>query len=163
MNTIEVINGNILDTKHNVIVQQVNCLGRMGSGLAKQIMNKYPTVRPEYMAYVEERKSRGIEKEGLLGEVNFVTTDRQTKVIANIFGQVNIRKGRYDKTVYTDVDALIKGMETVKAAAIKHGFSVAIPTHIGCGLAGGNWEEVKPRIDEVFKDVNFKVSYYEYH
>lgn len=42
--TIEIIEGNILDYKEDIIVQQVNCRGVMGSGLAKQIMNKYPSV-----------------------------------------------------------------------------------------------------------------------
>jgi O-acetyl-ADP-ribose deacetylase (regulator of RNase III) len=55
-----IINGNILETEENVIVQQVNCMGVMGAGLAKQIREKYPKVYSEYLNYcnkhAEDRK-----------------------------------------------------------------------------------------------------------
>lgn len=43
--------GNLLDSGCKVICHQVNCQGVMGSGIAKEIRNRFPT------AYTEFRKS----------------------------------------------------------------------------------------------------------
>ena len=47
----KVIDGDLLNTQAKYICHQVNCKGRMGSGVAKQIRAKYPEV---YTAYVKE-------------------------------------------------------------------------------------------------------------
>ncbi|WP_406590239.1 hypothetical protein [Bacillus atrophaeus] len=73
--------------------------------------------------------------------VNYVrVTDN--KVIANVFDQVNIKKNRYDETVYTKTEALTRGLKEVKELSKQLNKSVAIPYGIGCGLAGGIWNEV---------------------
>src|SRR5690606_19932582 len=99
--------------------------------------------------------------EDLLGLVNYVDT-YDGKIVANVFGQIEISKGKEDKTVYTKPEALLKGIQDVKELAEKNGFSLAIPTYIGCGLAGGDWEEIKQGIDELFVDSTVDVSYYHY-
>ncbi|WP_370956757.1 hypothetical protein AB3239_10910 [Bacillus subtilis] len=47
---IKIVKGNILDASEDIIVQQVNCKGVMGAGLAKAILNKYPNVKKEYQS-----------------------------------------------------------------------------------------------------------------
>ena len=42
--SIPVIRGDILRSDTDIIVQQVNCQGVMGAGLAKQIASQYPEV-----------------------------------------------------------------------------------------------------------------------
>lgn len=157
---IKIIEGDITKTDKDIIVQQVNCLGLMGSGLAKTIMARYPNVREEYKKFwrkaIKNRKN-----EDLLGMVNYVDT-YDGKIVANVFGQIEIRKGKEDTTVYTKKEALLKGIQKVKELAEKSGFSVAIPTYIGCGLAGGDWNEIKQAIDELFAGSTIDVSYYHY-
>ena len=46
---IEYIKGNILNATEGIIVQQVNCMGVMGAGLAKQIRDKWPSVYNRYL------------------------------------------------------------------------------------------------------------------
>lgn len=45
---IEYIKGNILNVTEGIIVQQVNCMGVMGAGLAKQIKDKWPNIYNDY-------------------------------------------------------------------------------------------------------------------
>lgn len=45
---IRVIDGDLFTTDARFIVHQVNCKGVMGSGVAKQVRNKYPHVFVEY-------------------------------------------------------------------------------------------------------------------
>ena len=43
--------GNLLDAQTDVIAHQVNCQGVMGSGVAKQIRDKWPRVYDSYVTY----------------------------------------------------------------------------------------------------------------
>lgn len=158
---IKTINGNILDYDKDIIVQQVNCQGVMGGGLASQILNQYPEVPMEYKKHYKQRRSSAIKTAELLGEVQFVDV-YDGKVIANVFGQDRIRGGYQDKTVYTEYWALKKGLEQVKEYALANKMSVAIPTYIGCGLANGDWDTVKDIINEVFDDNQLDVTLYHY-
>lgn len=44
MKQYEVIDENLLDAKNGIICHQVNCQGKMNSGVAKAIREKYPRV-----------------------------------------------------------------------------------------------------------------------
>ena len=83
MLTIPIRNGNILHSSADIIVQQVNCRGVMGAGLAKQIATRYPDVLVIYKKYCQEHPNPS----SMLGKVLFVETERTTPIIANIFGQ----------------------------------------------------------------------------
>ena len=52
MTAYNIIDGNLLDSDATVICHQVNCQGKMNSGVAKAIRNKYPRVYEEYVGYV---------------------------------------------------------------------------------------------------------------
>ena len=158
---IKIIEGDITKTDKDIIVQQVNARGLMGSGLAKTIMQRYDNVRKEYRSFREKELKTAKIDENLLGLVNYVDV-YDGKIIANIFGQLDIRKDRYDKTVYTNKEALLKGIESVKNKAEELGLSIALPTYIGCGLAGGNWEEIKNGIEIIFEDSSVDVVFYHY-
>lgn len=156
---IKIIEGDILRSKKDIIVQQVNCKGLMGAGLAKSIMQRYDNVRKEYQQFHKKQRKLFAKDEDLLGMVNYVDV-YDGKIIANVFGQLDIRKDREDETVYTVEEALLRGIEDVRDLAERQGFSIAIPTYIGCGLAGGDWEVIKPLIDTLFEDGAVDVSYY---
>lgn len=158
---LKIINGNILLTNKDIIVQQVNCRGFMGGGLAAQIMKRYSNVKPEYQRFRKNKLKTLIEDKKLLGLVNYVDV-YDGKIIANVFGQVDIRKDIYDKGVYTKKNALLKGIRDVETKARELNISIAIPTYIGCGLAGGDWDDIKLEIEEIFKDSPVDVSFYEY-
>lgn len=144
MLTIPIRSGNILHPGADIIVQQVNCRGVMGAGLAKQIATRYPGVLAMYKKYCQEHP----EPSSMLGKVLFVETERTTPIIANIFDQNYYgRKG-----CFTDYAALEKGLASIVKFAEKDDMRVAIPYGLGCGLAGGNWNIVYGIIARQFED-----------
>lgn len=156
---IKVVNGDLLLAPVDIIVHQVNCIGVMGGGLAREIYTRYPNNKIDYLKYVNKHKNTGKPSKDLLGNVFMIDT-YDNKVIANIFGQNNIRKTKQDKTVYTEEEALIEGLNKVKELALKCNYTVGIPTYLGCGMANGNWSEIKPKIEEVFKECSELVTFY---
>ena len=46
--SLELIEGNLLESHANFICHQVNCCGVMGSGVAWQIRNTWPILYEEY-------------------------------------------------------------------------------------------------------------------
>ena len=134
MLTIPIRNGNVLHSGADIIVQQVNCRGVMGAGLAKQIATRYPDVLAMYKKYCQEHPNPS----SMLGKVLFVETERTTPIIANIFGQNYYgRKG-----CFTDYAALEKGLASVVKFAAKDDMRVA----------GGNWNIVYGIIARQFED-----------
>ncbi len=155
---IQYINGNILDAEENIIVQSVNHQGKMGSGLARQIVSKWPEINTPDSMYQTMCKNMTFEDIRSNGSIVWYAIDENKKV-ACIFGQD--KYGR-DKQ-YTDYLALGNGFETVRNLAKHYSMSVAIPSAIGCGLGGGLWDIVKEMIENCFSyapEVN--VSIYEY-
>jgi len=141
--------GNILDATENVVLQQVNCKGVMGSGLAKQIRNRYPWVYTEYKEYLAEG-----------GE--FLGTTQRVKIgplqwVINLFSQDDYGRGN---KVYTDYPAFEHALQSVHLFVFGNDFSVAIPYKIGCGLANGDWNVVLEIIEKIFKDYKYDVVIY---
>lgn len=140
---ITIKSGNILNTTEDIICQQVNCQGVMGSGLALQIKNRYPEV---YVAYKECCNQYSPKQ--LLGKTQTVKCD-DGKYVANLFGQLNYGT----KNKQTDYKALKTALDSVFNSITNidkyKGLSVAIPYGIGCGLGGGDWETVYSFIREL--------------
>lgn len=140
-NTIPVKIGSLFSSGADLLVQQVNCQGVMGAGLAKQIAFHYPEVYREYKAFCQKYATSA----EMLGKVLIVETYGDTYV-ANIFAQ-----DKYGRNgCFTDYAALKEGFTKVAESAKTANMSVAIPYGIGCGLAGGNWEIVNSIIAEAF-------------
>ena len=139
---MEIISGNLLEAKESIIIHQTNCMGVMGSGLAKQIKDKYPEVFQGYYHYCKTNPVDKLLGSALLCEAN------DGKIIANVFGQVNYGT---DKR-YTDYDALKHALEEVHQYAATNALTIAVPYNLGCGKAGGEWEIVSKMLDEIFDD-----------
>jgi len=138
---IKMVDDNILQATEDIIAHQVNSMGVMGSGIAKQIKEKYPEVFDQYRKFFINNKFTA------LGKCQIVKTE-DNKYIANLFGQYNYGRDKQ----YTDYKALEEALFSLKVSAKDHKKSVAIPFNIGCGLAGGSWEVVYKIIEEVFQD-----------
>ena len=146
---IEIVNGNLMNAKENIIGQQVNCQGVMGAGVAKQIKSKYYAAYDAYNELVEH-----VMPKYLLGRCQIVDIDGNRK-IANLFGQLDY--GRVGM-VYTDYDALRNSLTELCWYAEENNLSVALPYNIGCGLANGDWDIVSEIIEDVFSD--YEVTLY---
>lgn len=143
------VKGDVLKAPFQIIAHQVNCKGVMGAGLAKQIKQKYP------MAY--ERYKDHCQRGAYLGDcVGCDTPDHH--YIMNIFAQDGYGRDK----VYTDYDAMYqsfrRGISEFRERACEGRYvaqlTIAIPYMIGCGLAGGDWDEVQKILLAVEKDCN---------
>ena len=142
---IKYIKGDILDVTEGFIVQQVNCFGVMGAGLAKQIRDKWPSVYNRY----QDRVYYSTNNEDLLGMTVWNRVDTNL-FVASIFGQYDYGHG----TKFTIYPALFKGLDYVFGEAEVDQIPVYIPKGLGCGLAGGNWDFVEAYIKDL--DYMFK-------
>ena len=136
---MKIINGNLLNSKADIIAHQVNCQGKMGSGVAKAIREKYPEVYDEYCKFRIKR----------LGKVQVVQCKDGT-LVANLYGQ---DKYGYDGKQYTDTMALFQCFVKLREfAQISGKCSIAMPYKIGCGYGGADWDEVSKMLSIVFKE-----------
>lgn len=146
---VKIIKGDLLKSQSEIIAHQVNCLGVMGSGVAKQIREKYPEVYDEYIEFCVDYSDKS-----LLGMTQAIKTTNG-RIVVNLFGQNDY--GR-DGKQYTDIDALRQCFNSLYTYALRNDIkTIAMPYKIGCGLGGGDWEEVLTLILSVFKDVDVEL------
>lgn len=149
---IKHIKCDIFKSGAGVICHQVNCQGVMGSGIAKQVRDKYPKVYDTYRAICN-----AYEPSELLGHV-FSGNVRNEFRIDNLFAQENFG---YDGKCYTDYHALRKCLESV--ANTYENKTIAIPYLMGCHRGGGSWDIVYKMIEEIFSDSDCDVLICEYN
>ena len=94
---IKNINGNLLDSTAEFIVHQVNCLGVMGSGVARAIRDKWPVVYDEYSKLFQNTAEWTSH---LLGKIQIIKIS-DTQSVVNLFAQSNYG---YDGRRYTSYD-----------------------------------------------------------
>ncbi|NLT15808.1 MAG: Appr-1-p processing protein [Clostridiales bacterium] len=156
---IKIVSGDILKVTSGVIVQQVNCKGAMGAGLAKQIRSKYPGIYNEYLSFIKRETDENVGSKSLLGKVQYYFPPYLTYgydvSIANCFGQDGYGGGQ--QTVNT---ALRTALEQVRDDAEISGNDIAIPWGLGCGLAGGDWDRVIRIILSIFKNSSADATIY---
>lgn len=127
---MRIVNQDLLSVESGVIAHQVNCLGVMGAGVARQIAAKYPEVLTSYKKYV-------LDSRDPLGNCQLVQVADDLWV-ANIFGQ----RGVGSRKVQTDYGAVYTAFDQLRQQMGRHklGNTVHVPFGIGCGLAGGDWK-----------------------
>jgi O-acetyl-ADP-ribose deacetylase (regulator of RNase III) len=138
---------------HKVIVHICNDLGRWGKGFVLAISKRWKQPEIEYKAAFSGATPPA------LGDVQFVNVTGDITV-ANIIGQHGIaRKGSPSPPIR--YNAVKQGLEKVAAFANRNRATIHMP-RIGCGLAGGNWEEIKPIITETLVDAGLTVTVYDF-
>ena len=146
---VEVVeNSNLLDVQRGIICHQTNCIGVMGGGVALQIREKWPKVYPVY------REECGIftaKTEHLLGHVQDVLV-KDNLVVANCYGQVF--PGTGCMTDYKAWDAIL---DKLKDLSNYFNLDLHFPWMVGCGLAGGDWNVMRKKIENAFSSPRTKV------
>lgn len=145
-------NGNLLDAQTDVIAHQVNCQGVMGSGVAKQIKEKWANV---YTAYKAEYDLFTDLNKPLLGNCQLVQVN-DNQHVANLFGQKYYgRDGRR----YTSYDAIYDALTNLAVQMMDNGMkSLAIPYKMSSDRGGADWNVVLAMIESVFKDTEITIE-----
>ena len=154
---IQYINGDLLDSVCVFICHQVNCQGKMASGVAGQIRKRWPEVYTNYkfkcdQAWAIEQTDPMTTKEDyLLGSVQILYIEDANiprQCVVNMFAQAFYG---YNGSRYTSYDAFWNCLNELKNQIPKDS-TIAFPYKIGCGLGGANWKIIEKMIDVVFKD-----------
>lgn len=136
-----------------IIVHVCNDIGGWGRGFVLAISKRWS--EPE----IEFRKwARGdLAQPYGLGEVQLVQIEPELWV-ANLVGQHGVR--RRGGAAPVRYEAIREGLGKVAKLAIEVDASVHMP-RIGCGLAGGRWEEVGPIVSETLSNLDVTVYDFE--
>ena len=157
---IHYVKGNLLDSNCNYICHQVNCQGVMGSGIAKQIRERWPEVYKQYRdhyGYVDA-VHYGNLIDYLLGSTDVVELcDGSGRHVINMYSQL---KCGYDGKRYTSYGAFEEALSQIKKR-VPAGSKIGFPKNIGCGLGGGNWKVISAMIEAELGD-DYEVYIYEY-
>ncbi len=151
INTIE---GSILEVETGFIVHGCNMQGKMGSGVAKVLRDRYPTIYRPY-AYLCEMRKNAVD-EGTRNLYNIAPQEvRDGLFVINALTQEFYG---YDGAKYVSYEQIIKCFKEINDLIpeyVAHGLiedtTVNFPL-IGCDLGGGDWTVVSALIDEQIDD-----------
>lgn len=137
--------GNLLDMAENgdfdIIVQGCNCFCKMGSGIAKEIRNRYP-------------QAFEVDYETEMGDMfklgSFTTADAGKFLIVNAYTQYGTAKHGEDVFEYGSFEVILKKLAYAYGDR-RFGFP-----YIGMGLAGGNKEVIMGMLQDFADSVKDK-------
>jgi O-acetyl-ADP-ribose deacetylase (regulator of RNase III) len=135
--TIETRYGDMLRVQRGILVHGCNARGAMGAGIALAIKQRFPQA---FRMYRDAYERTGLT----LGTITSAEIAPDL-IVVNAITQDDWRRPE-DSVVLADYDAIENAFGHVRTLAIERGLAVHFPL-IGCGLAGGSWDEVAPRIE----------------
>ncbi len=135
----------ITTVESGIIIHGCNAQGKMASGVAKVLRDKYPQIYEPYKHHCDMHSS---DRQSLLGDISLVRID-PTLYIANAITQLYYGK---DGKKYASAQAIYDALSLTADFASIQGLFVYLP-RIGAGLGGLDWDdEVVPIIMKVAKD-----------
>lgn len=135
----------------NIIAHCCNNVGAWGAGFVLAISKRWPDPERAYRTWA--RLAAPLP----LGDVQFVHVPEEITV-ANIIGQEGT--GSCDGRPPVRYKALAIGFAKVAEKAKQLGASVHMP-RLGCGLAGGKWEQIEPLIKQSICAAGIEVVVYD--
>jgi O-acetyl-ADP-ribose deacetylase (regulator of RNase III) len=134
-----------------IIAHICNDIGAWGKGFVLAISKRWSEPEKEYKKWYKDGENFK------LGEVQFIQVTEDI-YIANMIGQRDIRRSKSAPPIrYEAVDVCLK---KISEKAIGLGATIHMP-RIGCGLAGGKWEEIEKLIDKNICSNNIDVYVYD--
>ncbi|WBF69525.1 hypothetical protein CHLORIS_174 [Vibrio phage Chloris] len=153
---IKVVHGDMvkhLQSKDHLdaYAHQCNCFCRMGRGIAPLLAKAVPGLRKADDMTVPGDKSK-------LGSVSLAAHPNGA-VVFNVYGQYHWHAHKVAPGRNTDYKALEQGLITIIELMQEHEFTTLGLPLIGCGLAGGDWDNVVlPMIHELFNGSGVDVT-----
>ena len=142
-------------TGPRMIVHICNDIGGWGKGFVLALSKRWKAPEIEYRRWYVDRT----ENDFGLGSVQFVLVEPNFWV-ANMIGQHGIERGQTGEAPIR-YDAVQSCLKKVAQFANEHNCSVHMP-RIGCGLAGGRWEEIEKLIENTCLASHIPVFVYDF-
>ncbi len=129
--------GDLLEAPELYIGHQCNCITcGNGAGLAKLLFKKYPYAN----VYA------GRTAPSLPGTYSLHGNGREDRFVVNFYAQYNPGKARAKNDGKTDrLNWLLSGVKKFASDCKPEG--IALPYGIGCGLAGGDWQDYQSALE----------------
>ena len=137
---IRYLQGNLLESPAQALVNTVNTVGVMGKGIALQFKEMFPSNFKEYARLCKNKQLQPgsllvINENTLYGEKTIINFPTKTEW--------------YQKSRYEYIEDGLKALvEELNKGSIK---SIAIPP-LGCGNGGLQWASVKPLMEKYLKE-----------
>lgn len=147
---IHIVNGNLLQSDCNIIIQQSNCFANVNAGIAKQIATKYPiTLKADeqYHIPVKDRRRLGGFSSAKVAE---------NQIYINMYSQFSPRSQTDYKAFEKSLNNILTCLNNKKMKNVK----IGMPYKIGCGLGGGNWNHIKKLVEKISSEQNLDVYFY---
>jgi O-acetyl-ADP-ribose deacetylase (regulator of RNase III) len=157
MSSIRYVKGDATQpqAKGNRIITHIcNDLGGWGKGFVLAISKRWPEPEAAYRSWHKDRS----KNEFSLGAVQLIQVEPYIWV-ANMVTQHGMKTGSKGPPIRYEAVRLC--LAKVAAQARELVASVHMP-RIGCGLAGGRWEEIEPIIDEELVSKGIEVTVYDF-
>lgn len=157
---IKIVEGNILDSKTDFIIHQVNCKGEMNTGVAKALRDYDEGIYTHYRHMCEIGE---FDSKILLGACDRYTIKNGTQIVLSLFAQNNYG---YDGKQYTNLKAFRGGLWFISQHIPKwheecgicvRRTSIALPYKIGCGRGGADWDIVYKIIEQELADYDVEL------
>ena len=144
---LKIVDGSLLDSDCQYLAHQCNCYSRRGAGLASAIFKAFP-----WADVYSSRFERG-DDASLFGSIT-VHGDpgRNRRCVINIYGQLKPGKPSSGRdSAASRIEAFGKALDQI--AKFPELESIGFPYGIGCGLAGGDWNEYEKLLEDFAKRV----------
>ena len=158
---INYVNGDATDPKEygtKIILHCCNDLGLWGAGFVLAISKKWK-VEEAYRSWAETKEDK--DSTFILGNYQLVSILPGSDImVCNLIGQQGVK--RFNGTPPIRYDALKKGMQSLSIILpLLPNASIHMP-RMGCGLAGGRWEDMEPIIVDTLVKKGIPVTVYDF-
>ena len=146
---IEIVTGNLLESKEKYLLHQTNCVSnKKAVGLAKDIFNKYP-----YADCYSNRLEASAP-----GTIDIRGDGISNRLIINLHAQYYPGRAKYPDSIKDGILVREKYFHQclLKVARIPNLESVALPWGVGCGIAGGRWTNYLGTITNMYNYLDNK-------
>lgn len=134
-------------TGAQAIIHQANCQCTMGSGIARNIRERFPEAYEADCQTVKGDASKLGRASSVLLSPEKQALYPNLRYIINLYGQLNYGLEKR----HTSYDALAEGFERIRDWAGWNGLTkLSVPYRLGCNRAGGDWEIVSAILNSVF-------------
>jgi len=138
-----------------IITHVCNDIGGWGKGFVLAISKRWAEPEKAYRKWHHNRAKNDFA----LGNIQIVQAE-QYIYVANMIGQRGTKVGR-STGVPVRYDAIESCLEKLSVEAKALGASVHMP-RIGCGLAGGKWDQIEPLIKKSLLKKDIDVYVYDF-